>query len=243
MKTMFGRMSGTGITPQVRSGLPPTNSPLRDSAPPLTRMTRQPLIRRSVRSRCRASGGRLVSHISRRSTRPAPSPCWIDLSVIKAPAQRPCGRRCRAILGPPPAGMGVVPRGSRPLDPHRRNNLDNEPLDGPEFAAVEVAPYRRQVAAHVPARRDERPLGRLFGTTSRGARPVCPRSDGSRQPSTAIGWRTPSDHSGTTRQRKTTTDAAIHRKAEPQVSRRFRQTERGTHPRLLDVVVLMSHPA
>ena len=183
MKTMFGRMSGTGITPQVRSGLPPTNSPLRDSAPPLTRMTRQPLIRRSVRSRCRASGGRLVSHISRRSTRPAPSPCWIDLSVIKAPAQRPCGRRCRAISAHRPQEGEWYQGAPAPWTPTDGTTLTTSRWTGPSSQPSRSLRTDARWPRTCPLDATKGPSDDCSGRRLGGARPVCPRSDGSRQPS------------------------------------------------------------
>ena len=73
---------------------------------------------------CRTSAD--GAHVRR--PRIAGLPSW-RFKAPAPPAQRPCGRRCRAVLGPPTAGGGVVPRGSRPLNPRRRNNLDGQPLD------------------------------------------------------------------------------------------------------------------
>ena len=127
---------------------------------------RTELAGRSVRSRGRASGGGLVSHISRRSTRTAPSHCWIDLLEIKAPAppaQRPCGRRCRAVLAPPTAGRGSgtkglpppgAPETEQPRRPAVASGLDDArlpaPVQGCRGAGDRVplpAPHLRDVAA------------------------------------------------------------------------------------------------
>ena len=133
---------------------------------------RTELAGRSVRSRGRASGGGLVSHISRRSTRTAPSHCWIDLLEIKAPAppaQRPCGRRCRAVLAPPTAGRvsgtkGLPPPGAPETEQPRRPAVGRWPSSQPSRSLRTDARWPRTC----PARGDERPLGRLFGQTSQG---------------------------------------------------------------------------
>ena len=204
---------------------------------------RTELAGRSVRSRGRASGGGLVSHISRRSTRTAPSHCWIDLLEIKAPAppaQRPCGRRCRAVLAPPTAGRGsgtkgLPPPGAPETEQPRRPAVGRWPSSQPSRSLRTDARWPRTC----PARGDERPLGRLFGHTSQGpfrgeydhAQPAPaspPRQSARGPPRTTLGPHANEKRRQTPRstERQNRRSAAV-----------FRQAERGTNPRLLDVVV------
>lgn len=79
---------------------------------------------------CRTSVGTDLLHITRHDTAAKPYVAELDYLKIKGAAARRNGLAggAAAPSSGRPNARGVVPRGSRPLDPWTRNNLDGQPF-------------------------------------------------------------------------------------------------------------------